>query len=102
MDLGALDNYLHICSHFLGIKQQRFVLLLSNGTPDVEYKAEDNRSVKNHKTTRPMTLVFDYEALQATADIDLETYIFPENAVDVAPEDTLPTPPEPVQGDLPF
>lgn len=102
MDLGALDNYLHTCPHFLGIKQQRFVLLLSNGTPDVEYKTEDNRSVKYQKTTRPMALVFDYEALQATADIDLETYIFPENAVDVDPDDTLPTPPEPAQGDLPF
>lgn len=87
MDMDALDHYLRNSQYFLGVKQQRFVVLTANGAPDVEYKVVEGRNVKNMKYTRPMALVFDYEMLKAAADIDLETYIAPEFSLESDPDE---------------
>lgn len=109
LDPDALEHYLRHSVHFLGIKQQRFIVLLPNGSPDVSYK--DN--VKVVKYMRPMALVFDYELLKAANEIDLESFSAPESSlqaeeVEVAPEQQeAPTPPNPTlfdkdDEDMPF
>ena len=104
MDMGALDNYLRHTQYFLGVKQQRFAVLTPQGTPDFEIKTENGRAQKIMKYTRPMALVFDYESLKASTEIDLETYIAPETSIEIDQDETPATQPdyEEAQQSLPF
>ena len=73
LDVDALDSYLHSMNCYYGTKQQRFTILLSNGTEDVSFDTENGVSVKKNATVRPMALVFDYDDLKRDYGINLET-----------------------------
>lgn len=97
LDIGALDNYLRNSQFFLGIKQKRFAVLMPNGSPEVVFEG----NTRKERTKPVRALVFDYEALRNTADIDLETSVL-SLAVDDMEEDPEPPTPEPRQEELPF
>lgn len=97
LDIGALDNYLRNSQFFLGIKQKRFAVLMPNGSPEVVFEG----NTRKERTKPGRALVFDYEALRNTADIDLETSVL-SLAVDDMEEEPEPPTPEPRQEELPF
>lgn len=88
MDLEALTDYLKHLPYYLGVKQRWFTILNSLGQPVVEYK--DN--VAKNKSARARALVFDYDMLKSTADIDLESIVCPDNE---EPEEAEPAPAPP-------
>ena len=95
LDLEALTEYLKHLPYFLGVKQRWFTNLNALGQPVTEFK--DNQS--KTKSSRARALVFDYEQLCATTDIDLESVAISDIAIDDdEPEDTdtvAPSPPLP-------
>lgn len=73
MDASMLENYLTSCPYYLGVKQQRFTVLMSNGQPDYTITSTTFGTVREEKTVRPIAMVFDYELLKEQCNIDLET-----------------------------
>ncbi len=74
MDQKALEYYLKTSAHYLGRKQCRFVLLLSNGQQDVSYTTVDGKSVPQYNSVRSDAYVFDYETLKASTEIELDSF----------------------------
>lgn len=74
MDQNALEHYLLTSVHYLGKKQCRFVVLLPNGQQDMIYKTVDGVTKQEKNSVRPNALVFDYETLKASTEIELETF----------------------------
>lgn len=99
MDAGALDNYLRTSPYYLGIKQQRFTVLTTQGYPDtvVEGGSMGTPATRKVRVSRPRAMVFDYEALQAATNIDLETVVVADDEVEheEAEEASKPEPPKP-------
>lgn len=92
LDLEALTEYLKHLPYFLGVKQRWFVNLNALGQPVTEFKDNQTRT----KSSRARALVFDYEQLCATTDIDLESVAISDIAIEDEPVDTAPaTPPPP-------
>ena len=91
LDLEALTEYLKHLPYFLGVKQRWFTNLNALGQPVVEFK--DNQS--KTKSSRARALVFDYEQLCATTDIDLESVAISDIAIEDEPEDNAPATPPP-------
>lgn len=58
---------------FLGLKQDRFSILLSNGEIDYCVATMNGQQVKKKKVNRPKALCFDYLILKDAFGIDLET-----------------------------
>ncbi len=96
LDIGALDNYLRNSQFFLGIKQKRFAVLLPNGTPEIVFE----QNARKERTKPVRALVFDYEALRNTCDIDLETSVISlamDEIDDEQPTQQLSEPMKPIQ-----
>lgn len=68
MDLDALADYLRHCPQYLGSRQKKFVRLNAMGAPDVLFE----NNVRKPQRTTTWAMVFDYEALKAATNIDLE------------------------------
>lgn len=68
-------SYLKSHNSFLGLKQDRFSILLPNGDIDYSVETINGQQVKRKKTNRPKALCFDYLMLKETFGIDLETEI---------------------------
>jgi DNA primase catalytic core len=68
-------TYLKIQPSYLGLKQDRFNLLLPNGSLDYNYEMVNGVSVKRKKYNMPKAMCFDYEALKDQYGLDLETYV---------------------------
>lgn len=95
MDASMLENYLTSSPYFLGEKQQRYTVLMSNGMPD--YTITSNAfggAVKEEKVVRPIAMVFDYELLKEQCNIDLETVRVMEGEPDEEEEQLLQAKPE--------
>ena len=74
MDASMLENYLTSSPYFLGEKQQRYTVLMSNGQPDYTITTSTfGGTVREEKVVRPIAMVFDYELLKEQCNIDLET-----------------------------
>ena len=74
MDASMLENYLTSSPYFLGEKQQRYTVLMSNGQPDYTISTSTfGGTVREEKVVRPIAMVFDYELLKEQCNIDLET-----------------------------
>lgn len=82
---STILSYLKSHGSYLGLKQERFRILLSNGQPDYIYEDVDGRQVKRVKANRPKALCFDYQALKDSFGLDLETEIINDGQDD---EDT--------------
>lgn len=72
MDASMLENYLTSSPYYLGEKQQRYTVLMSNGLPDYTITSTMTGTVREEKTVRPIAMVFDYELLKEQCNIDLE------------------------------
>ena len=81
LDPVSLESYLRTHPAFLGTKQQRFQVLTANGTLDYTTEMIDNRPVRKNKEVRPMAFVFDYELLQESYELNLETIERSENEI---------------------
>lgn len=72
---STILSYLKSHASFLGLKQDRFSILLPNGTPDYTFEQKDGKMVKSVKVNRPKALCFDYLQLKEAFGMDLETEV---------------------------
>ena len=72
---STIMSYLKSHSSFLGLKQDRFSILLPNGDIDYSVETVNGQQVKRKKTNRPKALCFDYLMLKDSFGIDLETEV---------------------------
>jgi len=72
---STIMSYLKSLSSFLGLKQDRFTILLPNGMPDYQYETINGAQVKRIKVNRPKALCFDYLQLKDMFGLELETEI---------------------------
>ncbi|MBD5421682.1 MAG: DNA primase [Bacteroides sp.] len=92
MDASMLENYLTSCPYYLGEKQQRYTVLMSNGQPDYSITSTTLGTVREEKTVRPIAMVFDYLLLKEQCNIDLETKLVDSNSAE--PDEEPPLPPD--------
>ena len=74
---STMLSYLRAHPAFLGLKQDRFTILLPNGQPD--YTVEPGPgAVKKLKVSRPKALCFNYAMLKEEFGLNLETEVITE------------------------
>ena len=61
---STIMSYLKSHSSFLGLKQDRFTILLPSGLPDYSIEVVNNEQVRKVKVNRPKALCFDYLQLK--------------------------------------
>jgi hypothetical protein len=71
-------SYLKSHPSFLGLKQDRFVILQPNGAPDYICDTVNGIPTKKLKVNRPKALCFDYSQLKASFSLNLETEVLSE------------------------
>lgn len=76
---STILSYLKSHSSYLGLKQDRFKILLPSGLPDYIYEEVSGRQVKKVRINRPKALCFDYQQLKDTFGLDLETEVITDN-----------------------
>lgn len=76
---STILSYLKSHSSYLGLKQDRFKILLPSGLPDYIYEDVSGRQVKKVRINRPKALCFDYQQLKDTFGLDLETEVITDN-----------------------
>ncbi|EJW90578.1 DNA primase, partial [gut metagenome] len=79
---STILSYLKSHAAFVGMKQDRFRILLPNGTLDYFTEEKDGKTIRRIKANRPKAMCFDYLLLKEMFGIDLETEGVPENAED--------------------
>lgn len=72
---STIMSYLKSHSSYLGLKQDRFVILTPNGTPDYSLDMVNGEQVKRIKVNRPKALCFDYLQLKDAFGLELETEV---------------------------
>lgn len=96
---ATILSYLKSHPAFLGLKQDRFVLLTPQGTPDYTFETVNGMQVRKQKVNRPKALCFDYSILKQEFGLTLETEVMTEaeeiseDAATTAAE--TPAPPKP-------
>ncbi len=75
---STMLSYLRSHPSFLGLKQDRFTILLANGTPDYTFETVNGSQVKKLKVNRPKAMCFNYAMLKAEFGLNLETEIISE------------------------
>lgn len=110
---STILSYLKSHGAFLGLKQDRFLLLTPQGTPDYTFESVGGQQVKKNKVNRPKALCFDYSMLKEDFGLTLETEVLTdaeeinEDAEPTAPA-TAPPPQKPQslfndpEDDMPF
>lgn len=92
MELDALESYLRTSPQYLGPRQKKFVRLNAQGAPDVLFE----NNVRKTPRTATWAMVFDYDALKAANNIDLEATFNAADDNDDEPEDEpMQSPPPP-------
>ena len=72
---STVMSYLKSQPSFLGLKQDRFTILLPNGQPDYTVEFVNGQQVRKVRVNRPKALCFDYRQLKDAFGLDLETEI---------------------------
>lgn len=93
---STMLSYLRSHPSFLGLKQDRFTILLANGTPDYTFESINGSQVKKLKVNRPKAMCFNYAMLKAEFGLNLETEAISETeelAEDAEPAATVPDSP---------
>ena len=72
---STIMSYLKSHNSFLGLKQDRFSILLPNGDIDYSVETVNGQQIRRKKTNRPKALCFDYLILKDAFGIDLETEV---------------------------
>ena len=62
-------------SSYLGLKQDRFTILLPSGLPDYTIEVVNGEQVRKVKVNRPKALCFDYLQLKDAFGLELETEV---------------------------
>lgn len=75
---STMLSYLRSHPSFLGLKQDRFTILLANGTPDYSFETVNGSQVKKLKVNRPKAMCFNYAMLKAEFGLNLETEVISE------------------------
>ena len=75
---STIMSYLKSHASYLGLKQDRFTILLPSGLPDYTIDIVNGEQVKKVKVNRPKALCFDYLQLKDTFGLDLETEVVTE------------------------
>lgn len=96
---ATVITYLKVQPSFLGLKQDRFNLLLPNGMFDYVIETIGGRQERRIKVNRPKALCFDYEMLKNKYSINLETTAVSEAEFE---SDADIADPPPRQGQLAF
>lgn len=79
---STVMSYIKSHNSYLGLKQDRFSILLPNGEIDYSVETVNGQQIRRKKSNRPKALCFDYQMLKDTFGIDLETDILPGNEDD--------------------
>ena len=90
---STMLSYLRSHPSFLGLKQDRFTILLANGTPDYSFETVNGSQVKKLKVNRPKALCFNYAMLKAEFGLNLETEVISETEEMAEDSDTSPSAP---------
>lgn len=93
---STMLSYLRSHPSFLGLKQDRFTILLANGTPDYTFETVNGTQTKKMKVNRPKAMCFNYAMLKAEFGLNLETEVISETeelAEDAEPMDSAPVSP---------
>lgn len=93
---STMLSYLRSHPSFLGLKQDRFTILLANGTPDYTFETLNGTQTKKMKVNRPKAMCFNYAMLKAEFGLNLETEVISETeelAEDAEPTDSAPVSP---------
>lgn len=88
---STMLSYLRSHPSFLGLKQDRFTILLANGTPDYTFETVNGTQTKKMKVNRPKAMCFNYAMLKAEFGLNLETEVISETeelAEDAEPTDS--------------
>lgn len=88
---STILSYLKSHGAFLGLKQDRFLLLTPQGTPDYTFESVGGQQVKKNKVNRPKALCFDYSMLKEDFGLTLETEVLTD--AEEINEDAEPTAP---------
>ena len=96
---STMLSYLRSHPSFLGLKQDRFTILLANGTPDYTFETVNGTQTKKMKVNRPKAMCFNYAMLKAEFGLNLETEVISET--EELDEDAEPTDSAPVSPALP-
>ena len=72
---STIMSYLKSHSSYLGLKQDRFTILLPSGLPDYTIEVVNGEQVRKVKVNRPKALCFDYLQLKDAFGLELETEI---------------------------
>lgn len=71
---STTTSYLKSHNAFLGLKQDRFIILSPNGRPEYQYDKNATGTTEGKiKVNRPKALCFDYSVLKADFHLNLET-----------------------------
>lgn len=89
LNCDTLESYLKSLPQFLGIKQQRFQMLRTNGELEEIYKSEsgDSKGKKYLYANPSSALCFDYDKLKELLDLNLETYQITEEQMNIDEDD---------------
>lgn len=72
---STIMSYLKSHSSYLGLKQDRFTILLPSGLPDYTIEVVNGEQVRKVKVNRPKALCFDYLQLKDAFGLELETEV---------------------------
>lgn len=78
---STIMSYIKSHNSYLGLKQDRFSILLPNGEIDYSVETVNGQQIRRKKSNRPKALCFDYHMLKDAFGIDLETE-FEEKSAD--------------------
>lgn len=101
---STMLSYLKAHPSYLGLKQDRFTILLPNGQPDFYFETVNGQQVKRIKVNRPKALCFDYLQLKDAFNLELEMEVVSEES-EMSMNDSEEDPNEEDnsrQGELPF
>lgn len=100
---STIMSYLKSHPSFLGLKQDRFTILLPNGLPDYTIEMSGNEQVRKVKVNRPKALCFDYLQLKEAFGLELEMEVVADTEVwDIESGKPNINADELPQGELPF
>jgi DNA primase len=99
---STIMSYLKSHASYLGLKQDRFTILLPSGLPDYTIDIVNGEQVKKVKVNRPKALCFDYLQLKETFGLNLETEVVAENQEEIPTESNAIDLQQFKQNELPF
>lgn len=80
---STITSYLKSHPSFMGLKQDRFRIMLPSGNLDYTIEVKDGKTFKNLKINRPKAMCFDYSILKEMFGLDLESEVIAEGMDDI-------------------